>query len=250
MKSALGNALGGIAVGLIFGFVLANGYARTEIERRRLTFNAQTTTKQDSVSAVQDNEKDQNSKLTLEELRLAIAHADKQPNNAKIQKEMGMALFRYASLEQNTELLFDAVRLMERAEVSGENLDTDFFKILGSANFILARSNKPENMLKALSAYQKAVRLNPKDLDLQVDLGMTYSFLQPPDLQSAVKVFSQNLKYNPNHERSLESLVRVLLEVRDDQNAEKNLEKLRHVNPSNSALNDLQTQLAQIRLSP
>ena len=239
----------GIIIGLTLGFVIANGFSRAELENRRLSAQAR---QAPPVSPQTQASPEQNGgeRLSVEELRQAVSKADADPTNSKLQRDLGIALYRYAGLEQNASLLIDAVRLLERAETaSAGGGDAELLATLGNAQFILARQSEPARMVKARAAYQKALKANPKNADLIVDLGLTYFFAEPSEPEQALKAYLQALEVNLSHERALESVVNAYLKIGDSKEASVYLDKLKTVNPNNLSLPDLQVQLAQSEVS-
>lgn len=238
----------GIIVGLTLGFVIANGFSRAELENRRLSAQAGQAPPV-SPQAQASPEQNGSERLSVEELRQAVSRADANPNDVKLQRDLGIALYRYAGLEQNASLLVDSIRLLERAEAKAKADDTELLATLGNAQFILARQSEPARIIKARTAYQKALKANPKNADLIVDLGLTYFFAEPSEPQQALKAYLQALEANPSHERALESVVNAYLKVGNSREAAVYLDKLKAVNPNNFALSDLQVQLAQSEIA-
>lgn len=244
-------ALLGISAGLVLGFILANGYSRAEMEKQKLIVRQQQEQKSSSSPQTPAGvEQTAQETLSPEELRQVIARADANAKDLSLQRSIGLALYRYAALEQDSAILGEAVRLLERAQAGVSSSDTELLSSLGNAHFILARQGKPEQMAKARAVYQKALQADAKNADLRVDLGLTYLFAQPSEPLVAIKEFSQVLKSNSSFERGLEGLVVAQMEAKLTKDAAATLEKLKQVNPNNPSLPNLEIQLAQQELSP
>ena len=66
-----------------------------------------------------DNSNSSGNELSNDEIDAKIAEADKDPNNLQYQKNLGTALYQYATMKQDAELLQKSIRLLERAAISG-----------------------------------------------------------------------------------------------------------------------------------
>lgn len=81
--------------------------------------------------------------------------------------------------------------------------------------------------------YTAALAKDPKNVDVRTDLGLTFFFREPRDIDRAIKEFKASLVVKPEHEMSLQNLASAYKEKGDDQNYQATLEKLRQVNPNN-----------------
>lgn len=241
----------GLILGLITGFFLSNGVYRSEIEKRKmnawLPFPA--TAASSLSNEVQVNSQTSEASLSPDELRNAIASADSDSQNLQKQRSLGLALYQYAVLEQNVELLVDVVRLLERAEKAASPQDKELLVTLGDAFFVLGQETDSQKIKQARAVYQKALKGGSKDADLHTKIGLTYFYAQPSEPLQAIKAYTQALEGNANHEKALENLILAQLELQKAEEAAANLKKLRQLNPQNTALSDLETQLAQQKIA-
>ena len=88
-----------VVVGFLSGFLLANALNRNELsslraENERLAKSTNQTSQSASELFLSD-----------EEIREKIAEADQNPKNFAFQKNLGLALYRYAAMKQDAELL-------------------------------------------------------------------------------------------------------------------------------------------------
>jgi tetratricopeptide (TPR) repeat protein len=252
----------GLIFGLIIGFILANIIYRTNgAEQPRLSLQTQNQSKPTgavsnsqegsggAADASENQLDDSENTLTVDELHQAVIKADGDKDNLQLQRDLGIALFRYAVLEQKTDLLPDAVRLLERAATKTFVKDKELHETLGDALFVLAQLEESSKMPLARAAYQKALEIEPKNEDLLVNIGLTYFFEQPPNPPAAIKQYKQALEFQPFNEKALESLTIALLALRQTAKAAESLKKLQQVNPQNNHINDLQTQVNQLELT-
>lgn len=250
MKSgSIGYLLVGVISGLILGFILANGFSRAESENRRLANTAVKSAPATSPQIQTSDNTDRRETLSPDELRQAIAKADAEPQNLELQRNLGLALYRYAGMEQNSALLVDAVRLLERAAPKVSAADNEFFGTLGNAQFIMARRGEPQRMVQARAAYQQMLKSDPKNVDVLVDIGLTYFFDTPAQPQQALQFYSQALAVNSTHEGALENSIIAFIKLDKGSEAAAALEKLKAANPNNAALSDLQIQVAQLEIA-
>ncbi len=226
-----------VIISFIGGFILANALNRNEIsnlqaENGRLK-NVQETAKQN----------EQELTLSSEEINKKIAEADQNPGNISFQKNLGTALYNYASMKQDAELLSEISRLLTRA-YNDNPKDADVAVTLGNIYFDLGYLKKNnENFLKAREFYQKALEQKPNDANIGTDVGLTYFLINPPDTDKAITEFQKSLLIDSKHEKTLQVLTQALLSQNKNAEAEKYLERLKQVNPNNQQLPEFNEQL-------
>lgn len=212
------------------GFLIANSLNRRDLTELRAEIenlkNAQ---------AEIDRDK-QESTLSDDQIRGRIAEADANPNNIEFQKKLGLALYNYASMRENTDLLREVERLINRVYAADPN-DYTAIVTLANINFDIGYFNKNnENLKKAREFYQKALRLKPTDADTLTDLGLTYFLVEPPEIDQALIEFQKSLRVNPKNERTLQVLIEALKKTGKTEEAEKYTTRLKETNPNNESL--------------
>jgi Tfp pilus assembly protein PilF len=234
-KKAIALSIIAVILSFIGGFLLANSLNRKELEELR-TENAR----------LQSNRKNaEEFTLSDEEIRRKIAEAEQNPDNFAFQKNLGIALYRYAGMKQDASFLPDVVKLLRRAAQLRPN-DEETQVALGNAHLDLGQINKDKEAYKtARDFYAKALSLNPGNADVQNDLGLTYFLSDPPEYDRAIAEFQKALKIKTDHEKALENLVRVYLAQGKTKEAEEHLKRLKTVNPQNDFLTEFEAQLAQ-----
>ncbi|MCA1640237.1 MAG: tetratricopeptide repeat protein [Acidobacteria bacterium] len=218
---------------------MANAFNRTELNDLRA--------ENERLKNSQEDKNSVNSQIALsdEEIRRKIAEADQNPNNFAFQKSLGIALYRYATMKQDTELLAEVARLLNRA-VENNPKDYDVIVTLGNIYFDIGYFKKENDKLqKAREFYQKVLEQKPKDADVRTDFGLTYFLETPPETEKAIVEFQKSLKENPKHEKTLQVLTEALLSQNKTEDAEKYLAKLKEVNQNNPSVSHLTTQLSQ-----
>lgn len=238
-KKVLWISIVAIIISFFGGFLLANALNRNELNTIRAEVERLKTTPNN------------NSEVSLsdEEIRQKIAEADKNPDNINFQKNLGLALYRYAAMKQDADLLAEVARLLARANQQ-DNQDYDVLITLGNSYFDIGYIKKEnENLVKARDFYQKALAQKPNDVDVRTDLGLTYFLVNPPETDKALAEFQKSLQTNPKHEKTLQVLAQALISQNKAVEAEKYLKQLKEVNPENQFLPELETQLSQTQNS-
>src|ERR1700749_3885289 len=183
--------VGGLLVGFIAGFVLANNINKQEDDKLRGELarlragGAQTdsgganssptrTQGQSGAQSASGNGGGPLPTLSEEQLKSAVARADANPSDAETQKKAGQLLYYYALQTSDASLLPDAARILKRAhELDAKDYDTAV--IAGNAFFIMARKDgdDPAPLADARKLYEDALGLKPDDVIVRTSLGLT-----------------------------------------------------------------------------
>lgn len=230
-----------IAVILSFcgGFLLANAINRTELatlrgENDRLKNEAAGPKTADTEASLSD-----------EEVRSKIASADANPGNFDFQKNLGIALYRYAAMKNDAGLLAESSRILTRANQLNSK-DHDVVLSLAHSYFDTGYYGKEnKGFEKAREVYAKALALKPRDADTQTEIGMTYLLVDPPDYARAVAEFQKSLQFDPKNEKTLRFLTEAYARSGKTEEAQKALARLREANPSSTSLPELTTLISQ-----
>lgn len=229
----------GLLAGFIVGFVLANA-----MNGREKTESASAPTASVPANPSTSNAASSEQRLSEKEIRDAIQTTDARANDIDLQKRFGVALYAYANQTRDPRFLPDAARFLKRA-VDATPDDRDTTVSLANVLFDLGQLGDANRFNEARVYYQKALELNPNDVNVRTDLGLTYYFGTPPDPQSAIREYRKSLAIDPRHEQTLQNLATALVKTGNQKEAEKTIETLRSVNPKNPALPDLEALLAQ-----
>ncbi len=228
-----------VVISFVGGFFLANALNRSELEKLRVENE-----KLKSAPAISAQSNDEN--LSDDEIQQKIKEADQNPQNFDFQKDLGIALYRYATMKQKIAMLNDVERLLTRAN-SINNSDYDVLVVLGNAVFDIGYAEKNnEKFQRAREIYLKALNQKPDDIEVQTDLALTYFFSNPPDYEKAIEELNKTLKKNPNHERALQFIAQAFLKTGKKQEASDAIAKLKKINPGNPIIPELESQNGQI----
>lgn len=223
--------------GFIAGFMFANSLNRSEIA-------AKTATDKTAIPEQTPTQTRGGSELSADEIKAKVAAADANPGDFNFQKNLGLSLYRYASLKQDAATLPDAIRIMQRA-LDMDPADRDLQIGLGNAHFDVGYFNKENKSFdQARTFYNKALARVPNDVDVRTDLALTYYLQQPPDFAAAVAEFEKGLAINPKHERALQFLVQTYVKQNEIVKASQALDRLKAANPSNPAIAELTNLIA------
>lgn len=227
-----------VLISFVGGFLLANALNKSEFETLRNENNRLKETQTESNSKAEKT-------LTDVEIRQKIAEADANPGNLEFQKNLGIALYRYATIEKNEALLPEAARLLNRAYEKNP-ADKDLLTTLGHVYYDIGYyQNDNESFNKAREFYQKILNQTPNDVEVRTDFGLTYYLQNPPEYDKAVSEFEKSLRQNPKHEKTLQFIVQALIKLGKMQEAENYLAKLKEINPKTPALSEIQAQMSQ-----
>lgn len=217
------------------GFLLANALNRNELnllrgENERLKKTSQSNS---------------NNVLSDEEIRAKIAEADQNPDNFDFQKNLGIALYRYATVKQDAQLLTEVERLLSRAHKLNEK-DFEVLESLGHTYFDIGYARKDnENFQKSREIYDMALDVKPDAIDIKTDYGLTYLFENPPQNEKAIEQLENVLQENPKHERALQFVAQAHARQKNLKEAEGYLAKLREVNPQSQFIAEVESQIKQ-----
>lgn len=224
--------------GFIAGFMFANSVNRNAMMTAAPTTGLpQTSQPAQSVDPARDL-------LTPDEIKARIAQADQIPKDFSFQKNLGISLYRYASLKQDPSILPESIRIMQRA-LDLDPADRDLVVALGNAHFDVGYFNKDNAaFVRSREFYNKALARIPSDTDVRADLALTYFLQEPPDLTIAVAEFERGLAANPKHERALQFLTQTYVKRGELGKATETLNRLRSANPSNTGIPELEAMIA------
>lgn len=99
---------------------------------------------------------------------------------------------------------------------------------------------------KAIEWYQRALELDPKNVNSRTDLGTAYFYTGRP--KDALREYDKALAYDPQHEQTLLNSIVVNLEgLHDVVAAQKAWDRLQKLNPNHPALAGLKGQIDAAR---
>ena len=225
----------GILLGFIAGFLFANSANQRAFAPRA---PAKTTTAQSQSELPAEHPALPSNAVADQsapppELQDAVLRAKSDPNNFDAQMEAASQLAKNRQYDQAIELFLHANQLRP------DNYEA--ITALGNTYFDAGRFEPAEKW------YTSALAKKPDDVNVRTDLGLSYFFRSPPDMERAIKEFRTSLKTDPNHEQTLINLIVVLTEKGDAKEAQATLAQLEKVSPNNSALPKLRERVENMK---
>ncbi len=222
-------------IGLLLGFIVGFFFANTTNQRGALTQTAQgqlagLPADHPPVGA---NGASQASGVSQAEVQAALQRAKDKPDDFDAQMQAAELYYRIQRYEEAIELLTRANQLRPSSYEPLVNL--------GNANFDAGRFPEAERW------YAAALSKRPDDVNVRTDLGLTFMFREPPDLDRAVAEFRRSLERQPTHAQTLQNLTVALTRKGEAAEAQATLARLEGVNPENPALPRLRADLEKLR---
>lgn len=238
-KSFIWISILAVLIAFAGGFLIANSLNRAEL----LNLKAENDRLKNSApQAANQNEQE----LSDDEIKQKIAEADQNPDNINFQKGLGIGLYRYATMKQNPQLLSDVERLLKRAYDKTPK-DKDVLVFYDNTLFDIGFAKKDNAKFEqARKIYLEALIQQPKDVDVQTDLGLTYFYENPPKDDKAIAELQKTLAIKPDHERSLQYMAQIYARQNNPAESQKYLAELKKVNPNNPIISELQNPASNI----
>lgn len=235
----------GLFAGLVISFIITNAL-HPGGQDRALSEVAGSGTQRVENREAASVANDSSASLSEEEIRGAIAKTDARAEDLRLQRNFGLALYQYSQQTQETRYLPDIARFLKRA-YDADPKDHDLIVSLANVFFDIGQSSDPAGFIEARNYYLKALEIRPDDASARARLGQTYYFGKPPDAQRAIAEYRKSLAIDPRHEPALQNLASALITTGRSEEAQKRIDELQKLNPSNPALPNLRAQLAQSR---
>lgn len=162
----------------------------------------------------------------------AIQKARSEPDNFEAQMEAAQLYYQIRRYNEAIEFLLRANQLRPDSYEAVVALANTYFD--------------SEKYKEAEQWYTAALIKNPDDINVRTDLGLTFLFREPADLDRAISEFRKSLQQDPRHEQTLQNLTVALTRKGDAKEAQATLAKLEEVNPSSQALSKLRSDLEKL----
>ncbi|HEX8399629.1 MAG TPA: tetratricopeptide repeat protein [Pyrinomonadaceae bacterium] len=231
----------GLVFGLIIGFVVTNSINRNAYSQMATESapNAALSGNQPQVSnqVVRDQP---GTRGAMPQIQQTIDRAKNEPGNFAAQMEAGEIYNRIQRFDEAADFFEKAIQIKPD--------DYDAVVKAGNARFDAGAikmengGDGTEDFKRAEKIYASALEKRPNDTDVRTDLGLTYLYRKPKDIERAFKEFQVSFSANPNHEITLQSMALALKEKGDAAALKETLVKLEKVNPGNKTLKELRTQ--------
>jgi tetratricopeptide (TPR) repeat protein len=230
----------GLFLGLVTGFIVTNYLNRPEFAPAAAT--ASGGPNQPGGPPATNAEQPQ---ISDDELAHIIQVVDSKPDDYNAQFGLGEFLMR----ERQQPL--EAIKYYEQAS---KLKPTESKPIIGLADAHLDAASATEDatkrnelLAKATSYYEKALALEPDNINLRTDMGLTYFFREPPQADRAIAEYRKSLQVDPKHQITLLNLTIALMKKGDLAAAEESLGQLEAVNPKHPRIAQLRAEIEKTR---
>jgi len=170
--------------------------------------------------------------MSMADVQATIEQARSDPDNFEVQIKAAQLFYQIRRFDQ-------ALLFLEQAN----KLRPDNYEVIvqmGNANYDAGRYEQAEQW------YNAALRKKPDDVNVRTDLGLTFFFRQPPDIDRAIAEYRRSLERDSLHELTLQNLTAALNASGKTEEARDALARLESVNPNNPAIPKLRSDLAQL----
>jgi tetratricopeptide (TPR) repeat protein len=226
----------GLLLGLIIGFIVTNSINQRGSSAPRPQQTARPTTQQGSELPPDHPAVPSNGVADPGQMQAAVTEAIQkarsEPDNFEAQMEAAQLYYQIRRYTEAIEFLLRANQLRPDSYEAVVALGNTYFDA--------------DKYKEAEQWYTAALIKNPDDINVRTDLGLTFLFREPPDLDRAISEFRKSLQRDPRHEQTLQNLTVALTRKGDAKEAQATLAKLEEVNPSSQALSKLRSDLEKL----
>jgi cytochrome c-type biogenesis protein CcmH/NrfG len=232
----------GLVVGLVAGFVVTNYLNRPEFAPGAASTTAATRGGQPQPQPGPNANEQQ---ISDEELQHIKETVDANPEKYEDQLMLADYLMRIRHMP------VDSIKYYERANAL-KPTELKPLVGLGDANLDAAsettdEAKRNEMLVKATGYYEKALAIEPKNVNLLTDMGLTYFFRSPSETEKAIAQYRKSLAIDPKHEITLLNLTIALLSKGDAPAAEETIATLQSVNPAHERIPQLRANLDKVK---
>lgn len=216
----------GIFVGLVGGFIFANSVNKGSGKLAG-------TSDAGSVEPVGHPDAAPSSGAMPQDILAAIEQAKSEPDNFDAQVKAAGFYYQIQRYDQ-------ALDFLERAK----QLKPDEREVAILRGNIYFDSGKYD---QAEREYTSALAKNENDVNVRVDLGLTFIFRDKPDYDRAIKEFRRSLEIDPKQPQALQNLAVAYTKKGDAANAGKTLALLEDLGIANESIAKLRDEISDLR---
>jgi tetratricopeptide (TPR) repeat protein len=228
-----------LLLGLAVGFLIASNIDRAELDRLK--------SENDSLRSAASAAEPARSALSDAEIDERLKEAETRRDDFQYQKNLGTALYRYAAMKQDADLLVRIKPVVDRAATLGPG-DVDVLNTAGNLYFDLAYLNKDRAGYKtARDYYSKVLAKRPDDANVLTDVGLTYFLDDPPDYAQAAERLNKAVELNPQDLRAVQFAAQAEVKLGRPDAAAKHLEKLKAASPDDPSVAELSAAIETAR---
>lgn len=169
-------------------------------------------------------------------IQVAIDKAKAAPDDFDTQLSAAEATYQI-------ELFDEAINFLKAANKIRPD-DREVVVHLGNANF------DAEHYEEAEKWYAAALAKKGDDVNVRTDYGLTFVFRAQPNYDRAIEEFTKSLALDPGHVQTLQNLTVAYTKKGDAAKANATLAKLEGIDPKNTALAKLKSDIAAMGSKP
>jgi len=173
-----------------------------------------------------------------------LQHAKSNPKDFKAQFDAAEALYQSGRFEEAAEYYKKAHGLAPNQEMTYTvivSLGNVYFDAAHAAN------DDTERYKQAEEWYRKALEINPKDTNVRTDLGITYFYRNPPEIDKAIAEYQKVLELNPQHPQALQNMTVAMLKKGDIKGADEMITRLSAIAPGNPVVAQLREDINRMK---
>jgi tetratricopeptide (TPR) repeat protein len=223
----------GILLGFIVGFMFANNANQRAMQPATAGIGQQNSQLPPDHPPIDKTGAANEQGSQMMDVQAAIKLAKDQPDNFDAQMKAAEGFYQIQRFDESLEYLKRANQIKPDAY--------EPLVLLGNVNFDAGSYEEAEKW------YVQALKIKPNDVNVRTDLGLTFFFRTPADMDRAIKEFKASLETDPNHVQTLQNLTVAYTKKGDAAQAQATLEKLEKVAPDNQALPKLRSELEALR---
>ena len=224
--------IAGLLLGLVVGFMVANS-----INQRGATPTVSTGPQSSALPPghpdISANKAlDAQGVASMPEVQAAISKAKEEPSDFNAQMKAAELFYQIQRFDE-------ALNYLKRAN----QLQPDNYEVivnLGNANFDAGKFEEAEKW------YSVALVKKTEDVNVRTDLGLTFLFREPPDIDRAIQEFQRSLEHDPNHLQALQNLIVAYTKKGDAAQAKAALDRFESVSPDNSRIPKLREEVQKM----
>jgi tetratricopeptide (TPR) repeat protein len=226
-----------VIASFIGGFAIANSINRNEILRLE----------SDLGKSKAEQKENAGQTLSIDEIKQRVAEADADPTNIDFQRQLGLALYSYATMRQDPSYLDDISRILIRAD---KNTSTDFDLIVTMGSVFLDKAiskSENENFAESRQYFERALKIKPNDIKAQGNYASTFLLENPGNPAKAIVGFEKCLSIDPTFEPAFEGLIQASILQKNLGKAEEHLGKLKSLNSKNDSIIGFESQIEKLK---
>ena len=170
------------------------------------------------------------------QVQQVIEKAKSSPNDFQAQVDAAKTFNQIGRLAETIDYLKKAYAI-----------DPAKFNELGAAGFMGQYYFDQKDYAESETWFNRAIKAEPNEPDLYVELAATYVNREPPQPDLAIAQLQQALKIDPKSGHALGHLVEAYAVKKDSRSAEETLNQLKQADPTNQRISSLEAMVTDLK---